>query len=229
MTEQVGAVPKNFLSQIATHGHPPTHLLPTITIPGFGKCVDGFIPFSDFHPHLAKAIGSIFIDTVEKKLSWKDRDSVEEDPTWKQVIPYIVITKNNQVFTTLRLKQSAEKRLHGKLSIGVGGHINPRDSVSSKSPYNIVNCAQRELSEEVNINPWTGTLYPIGIVNHDRNSVGSVHMGIVFHAPVSGDTEVSVRETDQLEGSFRDWTSLEPDKLELWAAMILERHQIFLP
>ena len=55
------------------------------------------------------------------------RADVEEDPSWRQIIPYAVIQCEGQVLLVERLKAGSESRLHNKMSIGMGGHINPQD------------------------------------------------------------------------------------------------------
>ena len=56
------------------------------------------------------------------------RGDVEEDPSLLQPIPYIVLMRDGdvgpEVFTYTRLTGGGESRLHGKVSVGVGGHMN---------------------------------------------------------------------------------------------------------
>ncbi|MEG1686418.1 MAG: hypothetical protein RR276_00900, partial [Angelakisella sp.] len=53
------------------------------------------------------------------------RPEAENDPTRKQIIPYVVLCRGSEVFATRRLNKGGEARLHGLLSLGIGGHINP--------------------------------------------------------------------------------------------------------
>src|SRR5690606_19791390 len=56
------------------------------------------------------------------------RGDAERDPDYKQPIPYCVLTRKGErgleVFAYERLSGGGEARLHGKASIGVGGHMN---------------------------------------------------------------------------------------------------------
>ena len=51
----------------------------------------------------------------------------EESPAFKQLIPYIVLRDGERVFFMQRTDAGGDPRLHGKASIGVGGHLNPVD------------------------------------------------------------------------------------------------------
>ena len=63
------------------------------------------------------------------------RSELEEDPSFKQIIPYAIISNKEPERSGIRQSQSfylfrrtskqTEKRLHNKFSLGVGGHMNP--------------------------------------------------------------------------------------------------------
>ena len=158
------------------------------------------------------------LDIIINEHEFIDRPAAEEDPSYKQIIPYVVLTQKAQVFTTRRLNKGGESRLHGKLSIGVGGHINPVDETDRRSV--LMKGLERELEEEVYIQ-HRGQLVPRGFINDDGNGVGAVHLGLCFSMEVEGD--VSVRETEKLSGA---WTSLqelraEYDNMETWSQIAL--------
>ena len=158
------------------------------------------------------------LDIIINEHEFIDRPAAEEDPSYKQIIPYVVLTQKAQVFTTRRLNKGGESRLHGKLSIGVGGHINPVDETDRRSV--LMKGLERELEEEVYIQ-HRGQLVPRGFINDDGNGVGAVHLGLCFSMEVEGD--VSVRETEKLSGA---WTSLqelraEYDIMETWSQIAL--------
>lgn len=147
-----------------------------------------------------------------------ERQAAENDPSYKQIIPYVILTCGDKVFCTRRLKKGGEARLHGLISIGIGGHINPCDE---DEPGNVLMCGlERELNEEVYIEK-RGTLIPCGFINDDSNGVGSVHLGMCFKMDVSGNVEV--KETEKLEGlwSTADKLRSQWDGLETWAQIAL--------
>ncbi len=66
---------------------------------------------------------------AESDFAWKDRSRVEMDPSYKQIIPYIVIQTRDILKTAIYRRKGSEKRLHDLWSMGLGGHINPVDDI----------------------------------------------------------------------------------------------------
>ncbi len=158
------------------------------------------------------------LDIIVNHHEFMDRPAAEEDPSYKQIIPYVVLTQNGQIFTTRRLNKGGESRLHGKLSIGIGGHINPVDETDRRSV--LMKGLERELDEEVYIQR-RGQLVPRGFINDDGNGVGAVHLGLCFSMEVEG--EVSVKETEKLSGAWLSLQELksEYDNMETWSQIAL--------
>ncbi|MHC5211215.1 MAG: hypothetical protein ACYTG2_10895 [Planctomycetota bacterium] len=162
-----------------------------------------------------------------------ERRHAELDSSFKQVIPYTMIMHGEEILLLRRLSQGGESRLHGKLSIGVGGHINPVDGdgngdgdCSAEADLLDAGC-RRELEEEIDIRcPYT--LSAVGVINDDASDVGSVHFGLVNVARCET-PDVVIRETEILEGSFvtldalRELQRTEPGRFETWSALIIER------
>jgi predicted NUDIX family phosphoesterase len=148
------------------------------------------------------------------------RGDAEEDPTYKQPIPYAVIKRGEEIFMYKRLSGGGEARLHEKLSIGVGGHMNAIKELESFQDVLMENL-KRELEEELSFSNSNYSLKPFGLINDDEDEVGKVHIGVLVFIDVTQDTEVTVRETDQLSGS---WNTIENllrlenfNKLESWS------------
>src|SRR5699024_7470616 len=53
------------------------------------------------------------------------RRDMEQDTTYLQPIPYTIIKQGSKYFAYTRLEGGGEARLHGKTSIGAGGHMDP--------------------------------------------------------------------------------------------------------
>lgn len=147
------------------------------------------------------------------------RPLAEDDPGYRQIIPYVVLLQDGRIFATRRLNKGGEARLHGKISVGIGGHINPVDETDREQV--LLRGLRRELEEEVSIEAL-GELVPRGVINDDTNSVGSVHLGLCFTMEVRG--EVSVRETEKLTGGWMTPEELraEWDNMETWTQIALE-------
>ena len=58
------------------------------------------------------------LDIVNEHHEFRPRPEMEEDPSYRQIIPYVVLTRGEEVFVLRRLKKGGEKRLHGLLSTG---------------------------------------------------------------------------------------------------------------
>jgi predicted NUDIX family phosphoesterase len=137
-----------------------------------------FVPESGF----TRCRGAIdFMKCLGQKGFYIERERAERDPNFKQVIPYVVLTTDQGfMFTYERLMGGGEERLHSKMSIGIGGHMNPVDDGSVRQ------AALRELREEVAIHGLVmNRMEPIGFVNDDTNEVGAVHLGVVFEMRVN--------------------------------------------
>lgn len=156
-------------------------------------------------------------DIIVCEHEFMPRPEAEERPDYKQIIPYVILRRGNEVFVTRRLNKGGEARLHGKISIGIGGHINPVDEHGDL----LMRGLWREISEEVDVESH-GKLTPCGFINDDSNAVGSVHIGACFTLPVQG--SVSVRETEKLEGLWMTPDELREnyDLMETWTQIALE-------
>ena len=185
----------------------------------------GLMPFGGEYPLVA------FEECVTRHGFFVQRSHAETNPNLKQVIPYTVVVRGGDVFLMRRLSKGGEARLSNKLSIGVGGHINPQDASASlsgdgtllKSPLD--NGSRREIAEEIQVG-GDAHLFRVGMLNDDSNPVGAVHVGLVQLMVVEGD--VRVRETDQLEGEFvspEELTRLleQGANFETWSKILVGR------
>lgn len=154
-----------------------------------------------------------------------DRAEAEEDPGHKQLIPYCVFRHGDQILHYTRGKSGGESRLHAKISVGVGGHINPVDTDGGKTGAAAYHAAvTREIDEELAIS-GTHQHRIIALLNDDSNTVGQVHLGIV-HLVELENTDVSSREDALCELGFSPLEALNGpmfDRLETWSAFCI-RH-----
>lgn len=162
-----------------------------------------------------------------------DRAEAEENPAWKQLIPYCVITRGGSILVVRRRKQGTEDRLHGLLSIGIGGHIGPEDG-GPGDPNLIQSGLLRELHEELVISACTPcTPRLAGLLNDDGNPVGQVHVGLVYRLELPAETTsagteiVQIREISKLEGEFGPLAEFQDlwqdrDRFETWSQIVVE-------
>ena len=174
-----------------------------------------------FHRLAEEELRRKYLDRIDKDGFFAERRHCETDSSFKQIIPYTILSQGERVFLLKRFSSQGESRLHNKLSIGVGGHINPVDGVENQ----LEEGCRRELTEELEI----GEEFlprPVGIINDDSNGVGSVHFGIVHHLRLEKGC-VAVRETEMMEGSFVPVQELkrlaeEPtSNFETWSSLII--------
>ena len=144
-----------------------------------------------------------------------ERPIAEDDPDHKQLIPYVVVRDGDRVLLMQRTDAGGDRRLHGKASIGVGGHLNPVDEGEDALMAGL----RREWTEELEAE-WTPSFRLVGMLNDDSNPVGAVHLGVVFAVEADG-RPVEVRERDKLSGSFvaADAVSAAWDRLETWSQL----------
>ena len=117
-------------------------------------------------------------------LGFMPRPQAEADPSYKQLIPYVIISFDDKYLTYVRGKRAGETRLVGNRSIGIGGHINPTDNEvplfdrDFRQMYRTA--VEREVAEEVSVE--ANHIDRIAaLLNDDSNEVGSVHLGVVHH------------------------------------------------
>jgi predicted NUDIX family phosphoesterase len=150
------------------------------------------------------------------------RGAAEEDPTHKQLIPYLVLHHGDRVLCYTRGKAGGEARLHAKMSIGIGGHINDGDSHAEhfdEAAY--FRAVERELHEELVI-PGGYRQRIAALLNDDSNEVGRVHLGVVHLI------EVDSTDIRPSEDAIRDLRFLTPaelaplrERLESWSQICL--------
>lgn len=170
-----------------------------------------------------------------QQISYQPRASMEQDPSFKQLIPYVIFQYDDadgrqHLFQYTRGSGQGESRLHAKLSIGVGGHISSEDALAQdsestqasnnispdKSPYFVG--MQRELDEEVRIDTDFEARC-VGLINDDETEVGKVHLGVVHIFQVAT-PDVRPNEDEIIEAGFRSVDELRQrlDRMETWSS-----------
>ena len=165
----------------------------------------------------------IFVPGVPR---FMPRSQAEHDPSFKQIIPYVIMTCRGRYLSYVRGRRAGETRLVAKRSIGIGGHINPIDA--DDSPLfaylydNYLTAVQREVAEEVIIDT-THADHIVALLNDDSNEVGSVHLGIV-HCWTLAEPKVARREQMITQMAFMTADELREvrDSLETWSQKCLD-------
>lgn len=157
------------------------------------------------------------IDT-HKEFHW--RSAMEEDATFKQIIPYLIFQHQDRFFMMQRRPDASAKALQNKFSLGIGGHIRQEDMLQSS----LFDWAQREFHEEVSYN-GSVTVQPLGVINDDSSPIGQVHLG--FALLLVGDSpEISIKDEHKSGAlvTLNECMSFY-DRMETWSQFIVDALQ----
>lgn len=151
---------------------------------------------------------------------FRRRGDVENDPSLKQIIPYLVVHSGGRYMLLRRTRVGGEQRLHDLYSIGVGGHI-AREDVDGADDV-ITAGLRRELEEELTID-GTWSARPVGVLNDDANVVGQVHFGLVHVVEVPSG-QVAIRETERLSGRLAPPLEIRAvyAQMETWSQLVVD-------
>ena len=179
----------------------------------------GFHAISDFE----------MVDILEDAEAWfGPRDILETFDAYRQVIPYVIVVVGDKIVSYTRMPKGGESRLHGKVSFGLGGHVDLPDAMlDDKERFDIINtlvaATERELDEE--LIGWAVAEYPtpqpVGLLVENATEVDRVHIGVVSvmrldEAPTSGEDEIGEVELLTIEELTE-----RADRLENWSKVLL--------
>ena len=190
---------------------PPTENVLVIPAERLSAAGD-FTGFRPFDP----AYRDLLLDSAHFR--FRPRDEVETDPSLKQLIPYVVLRHDGRLFHYTR-SSGGEKRLLGRRSVGIGGHINDTDA-AGEDAYTAG--MRRELAEEVDIaGAWRE--HELGFIYDPSTFVGSVHLGVV-HLFELDSPDVSPREDGIAEAGFAPLAELTASRgeFETWSQLVFD-------
>ncbi len=154
------------------------------------------------------------------------RPEAENNPAYKQIIPYALIAFGNSVVYYVRGKKAGEQRLVAKGSIGIGGHMNESDEslfALDEQAYRVG--VEREVNEEIKIHTQFDDRI-VALLNDDTTDVGRVHLGVVHvftlaepkvekrEAMITGLTFLKKEELVARRESLETWSQICVDSLD---------------
>lgn len=156
---------------------------------------------------------------------WHEKDAAEHDEDLRQVIPYMIIMSPQGRILAYE-RSGSEGRLHGKWSIGFGGHIEEADR-------DFYTGTMRELKEELGLRDeafFESDQLDDYILCY-KTPVDRVHMGVPFLLTVDEDEPSPSSEIPEphwktvdeltdlsLEGRLEDWSEIAFDRVAMTAA-----------
>ena len=183
--------------------------------------------FQGLNPNVEPYLSAIF---TPGNCFFMPRSAAEQEPRYKQVIPYVILSYGDSVFSYVRGRSSTEGRLVGLRSIGIGGHISDRDAALPGLELHdearvgglhrlYIDAVRREAEEEVSID-CEYEAREVAVLNDDQQEVGRVHFGIVhvfrLRAPRVSKKERLVSEAGFMPtaelglsiGEFEGWSQI---------------------
>jgi len=164
-------------------------------------------------------VGAEIFKFILANHTFMPRASAERDPSFKQIIPYVVIRNGDLWLLFQRKSTQSEARLHNKYSLGIGGHINDESDSETLDP--ITSGLYRELAEEITISKHSPPRY-IGVINDDESDVGRVHLGLVFEIHAES-LDFDLPEADKMTARWVDTQELQTylPHMETWSQLIV--------
>ncbi|MGD1086395.1 MAG: NUDIX domain-containing protein [Verrucomicrobiota bacterium] len=165
--------------------------------------------------------------TSARQLRYLNRSDADQNRLYKQLIPYVLLIRNDKILRYRRGKGGQETRLHGLYSVGIGGHISEEDHGLFSSDRGYQASMRRELLEEVGIDAEHAP--PVAMINDDSTEVGYVHLGVVHVVRVSDENAAGGRsgivgpEFVPIAEAVRDLSGYES-----WSRFCLENLDLLL-
>lgn len=147
------------------------------------------------------------------------RYDAEYNPAFQQLIPYVLVTNTTGTKYYVSKRIAGDQRLVKNYSIGFGGHIDVVDGSNNI----ILKGLERELHEELDIEILRDSLEFFGYVR-DLSSETSEHLGFVFTVKAKSMKAVSIREKENLVGTWMTLDELVDNYFlfENWSKYIID-------
>ena len=159
---------------------------------------------------------------------WRDHLISLTHDNFLEIIPYVMLTYEGAIFTYKRGQDAVEPDLRQRYSIGIGGHIEPKDNEWMKHPSDIFwNCLRREIREEIGLVVQKSDILPFAFIYDQSTAINSRHLAIVCQLEVENSLFPLLTETEEV--TDQSWENIEDltgpfwyDQLEPWSRIICD-------
>lgn len=135
-----------------------------------------------------------------------------------QLIPLVLCKCEDEYLTYVR--RGSEKRLEGKISLTLGGHIELSDYSPHMSIQELLEaCAEREVEEETGIVISGYIEFDDRLIYTNEDNVSSVHLGALGILELDSKQELETEEVIPV-WKTKEEIKQEFDNLELWSQII---------
>lgn len=192
--------------------------------------------------------GLVDLDVIQvltpKAFRRMDREKAETSEDWVQLVTYVFCTNGllNDGEEPMRFlaykRKGEEERLHGKWSVGIGGHINEDDYKAAIDPFDCFGAsafplfqkaAIRELKEEIPEVELIPPSVPFTFIYMDNSPVNKVHLGLVDECPVTMEFDLDRlphKEWDEIRWMTVSELKEQVDEFEDWSKELI--NNVFL-
>ena len=119
-----------------------------------------------------------------------------------QIIPYVIVKNGERILAYTRPDAGNEARLHGKMSVGVGGHIDLADVMHNNSVVDLKRTLDaagiREISEEIGVAVQPEDISWTGVIYSEDGPVDKVHIGIVGEIQINDEQAKKIVSNDEI-------------------------------
>lgn len=174
---------------------------------------EGTLPWSGIKSGHVQA----YVDRIIACHEFQPRSLMETDPSFKQIIPYMVFSHDDKFFLMQRRENASESRLKNKMTLGIGGHLRFEDIEGA----NFGAWARREFYEEIEYSGSYSISF-LGLLNDDSNAVGQVHLGLVML--LKGDNDAISIKSELKSGTLvsLDECLMHYQNLESWSQILYD-------
>ncbi len=129
-----------------------------------------------------------------ENLIYIDRKVAENDTNYKQLISYIILTKDNDKVLTYKrgVYTNAHEMIKGSTCLGFGGHVQDIDTnnMFSKGYAGVFDTAEREVFEELKgFKPINLSI--AGYIMDNSSPEGVKHLGVVLRGEIPKDFDIN--------------------------------------